>query len=246
MAGRSLHNPSAGAQRVCGYCRVSTDRQANSGISLDEQQRKIEARCLEPGWRLEHLYVDAGVSGSTPLGKRSEGGKLFAAACPGDVVIAAKMDRWFRSAFDALATIESFKRRKISLWPLDLGGDASGNGISELIMTVLAAVAQFERSPISRRIKDAKRNPRRGNKHQGGKRPFGWRLGEANGHGRTGELVPNAAEQATIADIVAMRGAGAILMHIRDTLRGQGFAISHQSVANIIERRQGALAGGAA
>jgi hypothetical protein len=120
---------------------------------------------------------------------------------------------------------------------VDLGGDCSGNGISELIITVLAAVAQFERSLISERIKDAKRNLRRGNKHQGGKRPFGWQIGEANGHGRARELVPDEAEQAAIADIVAMREGGRTLMDIRDTLRGQGFAISHQSVANILARR---------
>jgi hypothetical protein len=154
------------------------------------------------------------------------------------VVIAAKMDRCFRSAFEALATIESFKRRKIPLWLLDLGGDVSGNGISELIMTVLAAVAQFERSLIWERIKDAKRNLRRGNKHQGGKRPFGWRFGEANGHGRARELIPDEAEQAAIADIVSMRGAGATLMDIRDAMRERRHRISHQTVANILDRRE--------
>ena len=65
------------------------------------------------------------------------------------------MDRMFRSAADALHVIEG--RRKISLWLLDLGNDCSGNGISELIITILAAVAQFERGLISERIKDAKR-----------------------------------------------------------------------------------------
>jgi putative DNA-invertase from lambdoid prophage Rac len=248
MAKGSLHNPSAGAQRVFGYCRVSTDRQADSGISLDEQQRKIEARCLEHDWHLEHVYVDAGVSGSTPLAKRPEGARLLAALKPSDVVIAAKMDRCFRSAFDALATIEGFKKRKISLWLLDLGGDVSGNGISELIMTVLAAVAQFERSLISERIKDAKRNLRRGNKHQGGKRPFGWQFGQANGHGRARELIPDEAEQAALADIVSMRGAGATLMAIRDARRERGHWISHQTVANIFDRQAegGAGAAGAA
>jgi putative DNA-invertase from lambdoid prophage Rac len=242
MAKGSLHNPSAGAQRVFGYCRVSTDRQADSGISLHEQERKIEARCHEHGWHLEHVYVDAGVSGSTPLGKRPEGARLLAALRPGDVVIAAKMDRCFRSAFDALATIESFKRRKISLWLLDLGGDVSGNGISELIMTVLAAVAQFERSLISERIKDAKRNLRRGDKHQGGKRPFGWQFGQANGHGRARELIPDEAEQSAITDIVLMRGTGATLMGIRDALRAKGHQVSHQTVANILNRRDSAIA----
>jgi hypothetical protein len=43
------------APRAYGYCRVSSDQQRASGISLDEQQRKIEARCLENGWQLEHV-----------------------------------------------------------------------------------------------------------------------------------------------------------------------------------------------
>src|SRR5580693_9232755 len=113
MATRKLTTPPAAANpRVYGYARVSTDRQADSGISLDEQERKIQARCAENGWHLEHAYIDAGISGSTPLGKRPQGAKLLAAVRPGDIVIAAKMDRCFRSAFDALETIQSFKRRK--------------------------------------------------------------------------------------------------------------------------------------
>jgi DNA invertase Pin-like site-specific DNA recombinase len=111
-----------------------------------------------------------------------------------------------------------------------------GNGISELIMTVLAAVAQFERGLISERIKDAKRNLRRAGRHQGGGRPFGWQFGEANGHGRARELIPDPEEQAAIADIIAMRSEGKSLMAIRDAMRAQGFPISHQLVANTVAR----------
>jgi putative DNA-invertase from lambdoid prophage Rac len=223
--------------RVYGYCRVSTDRQADNGVSLDEQQRRISARCLENGWQLEHVYVDAGVSGSTPLAKRPQGTRLLAALRPGDVVVASRMDRCFRSAFDALATIEGFKKRKISLWLLDLGGDVSGNGISELIMTVLAAVAQFERTLISERIKDAKRNLRHGNRHQGGKRPFGWHYGSVSGSGRARDLVPDQAEQAPLADIAAMREAGRTLVEIRDALRARGHRLCKQTVLNILNRQ---------
>src|SRR4051794_24607648 len=97
-----------GARRAFGYVRVSTGMQADSGLSLDEQQVKIRARCLENAWALEHVHIDAGVSGSTPIGKRPEGAKLLAAVRPGDVVVAAKMDRMFRSAADALRVIEEF------------------------------------------------------------------------------------------------------------------------------------------
>ena len=174
---------------------------------LEEQRVKIEARCIENGWSLEHVYIDAGVSGSTPLGRRPEGARLLAMVQPGDVVIAARMDRCFRSALDALQTIQGFKRRRIALWLLDLG-DVSRNGVSELIVTVLAAVAEFERRLCSERIKDAKANLRRQGKHQGGGRPFGWQFGKANGTGRARELIPDPEEQAAIAAIVAMRADG--------------------------------------
>ena len=37
---------------VYGYARVSTERQADEGVSLDEQIRRIEGRALEQGWQL--------------------------------------------------------------------------------------------------------------------------------------------------------------------------------------------------
>ena len=84
MATRQLRpSPESAQARAYGYARVSTDQQRDSGISLDEQRVKIEARCRENGWQLEHVYVDAGVSGSTPLGKRAEGAKLLRTVQPG-------------------------------------------------------------------------------------------------------------------------------------------------------------------
>lgn len=99
--------------RVLGSCRVSTNRQADSGISLDEQERKISKpaassragpprACLRRRRRLQ-LH---------PLARWPEGAELLAALRPGDVVIAAKMDRCFRSAFDALAGADHDRARR--------------------------------------------------------------------------------------------------------------------------------------
>jgi putative DNA-invertase from lambdoid prophage Rac len=118
---------------VYGYVRVSTERQADEGVSLDEQIRRIEGRALEQGWHLAETFIERGISGSVPLGDRPEGARLVAALQPGDVVIAAKLDRMFRSAWDALNVIRDFQRRRISLWLLDLGGDVSGDGIAKLV-----------------------------------------------------------------------------------------------------------------
>src|SRR6516162_3258926 len=141
----------------------------------------------------------------------------------------------------ALQTIQA-KRQRISLWLLELGDVC--NGANELIVTVLAAVAQHERGLISERIKDEKANLRRSNKHQGGGRPFGWKFGQVNGHGRARELIPDPEEQAALADIIALRAEGKSLMAIRDEMRTRGFWISHQLVAHTIARA--AVAGGAA
>jgi DNA invertase Pin-like site-specific DNA recombinase len=134
---------------------------------------------------------------------------------------------FFRSAKDALDMATDFARRGIALWLLDLGGAVTGNGLSRLFFTMVAAFAEFERDRISERIKDAKRNLRSGNRHQGGSRPFGYRFGATNGPGKARELIPDPEERAAIADIVALRQGGKSLMAIRNELRGRGFAISH-------------------
>ncbi|HME85068.1 MAG TPA: recombinase family protein [Roseiarcus sp.] len=100
-----------------GYCRVSTAKQAAEGESLDVQRRQIEE----------------GVSGSVPVAERPAAGPLFAKLTKGDVVIAPKLDRLFRSALDALRVVEELKARGVRLHLLDLGGDIAGNGLSKFV-----------------------------------------------------------------------------------------------------------------
>jgi putative DNA-invertase from lambdoid prophage Rac len=216
---------------VYGYARVSTERQADEGVSLDEQIRRIEGRALEQGWQLAETFIERGISGSIPLADRPEGARLVAALQPGDVVIAAKLDRMFRSALDALTVIRDFQRRRISLWLLDLGGDVSGDGIAKLVLTILAAIAEFERERIGERIRDAKRHQRRIGQYLGGDRPFGWRIGE------DGALIEDEAEQSALVEMRDLRAAGdsyrSIAVHIKNT---RGIQISHQGVKRALAR----------
>jgi putative DNA-invertase from lambdoid prophage Rac len=216
---------------VYGYARVSTERQADEGVSLDEQIRRIEGRALEQGWQILEVFIERGVSGSVPLGDRPEGARLLSALQPGDTVIAAKLDRMFRSALDALNVIRDFQRQRISLWMLDLGGDVSGDGIAKLVLTILVAFAEFERERIGERIRDAKRHQRRSGQYLGGDRPFGWRVGE------DGILIEDEAEQRALADMKEMRDTGnsfrTIAAQIKQT---HGIQISHQGVKRVLGR----------
>src|SRR6516162_353301 len=46
-------NPTGCIMAVFAYCRVSTERQAEEGVSLDEQQRRIDGQALMEGWTLQ-------------------------------------------------------------------------------------------------------------------------------------------------------------------------------------------------
>lgn len=212
---------------IYGYARVSTLAQADDGESLGVQQRQLEGWAHMQGATLAAVHVERGVSGSTPLGERPEGARLLATLRRGDTVVAAKLDRMFRSALDALQVIEAFKAQGVSLVLLDLGGDVAGNGISKLVLTILAAVAEAERDRIRERIATVKRDQRDRGRYLGGKVPFGFRLGEG------GALVPVESEQAAIARAVALRQGGKPLRFIRASLAAEGVALSLDAVHRI-------------
>jgi len=213
---------------VYAYCRVSTAHQAEEGVSLDEQQRRIDGQALMEGWTIGRCFVECGVSGSVPLAERPEGSKLLAMLQPGDIVIAAKLDRMFRSALDALTVIKEFQHRRISLWLLDIGGDVSGNGIAKLMLTIVSAFAEFERDRIGERIRDAKRQMRAEGRLQGGKRPFGYQVVEG------GVLVEDSREQDAITKMRKLRATGASYRAIEESLREDGIAVNFTTVRKIL------------
>src|SRR3984885_8090079 len=161
--------------RVFGYSRVSTSEQADEGASLAAQQQQIAGYAMMKGWTVAEHFVERAVSGSTPLADRPEGKRLLSMIGRGDVVVSAKLDRAFRSAADALAVLEELKDQGVGLHMIDLGGDVCGNGISKMVFTILAAVAEGERDRIRERIRDAKRHLASQGVFGGGKRaPFGY------------------------------------------------------------------------
>src|SRR3569833_1165667 len=181
---------------VYGYIRVSTAEQATNGDSLDAQRSKVLGYALMQGWQLKDVFVEAGISGSVPLADRPAGSRMLAAIDAGDVIITPKLDRMFRSASDALGTLEEIKAQGVGLVMLDLGGDVTTNGISKMVFTILSAVAEQERDRIRERIREVKRHLASQGVYGGGKPPYGFDVVD-------GKLVQNDAQQLVIS---RMRG----------------------------------------
>ena len=218
-----------------GYCRVSTSRQATDGESLAVQRRQIEGYAHMQGMVLDAVCVEEGVSGSIPISARKVGGPLFEMLERGDVLIAAKLDRLFRSALDALTVVEQLKARGVSLHLLDLGGDIAGNGLSKLFLTIVAAFAEAERDRIRSRVSDVKSDQKARGRFLGGKRPpFGWQVVPGGGG-----LAPFAKEQTALRAAFVMRRQGTSLRAIADRLTATGTPISHQGLKDALARYEG-------
>jgi putative DNA-invertase from lambdoid prophage Rac len=157
-----------------GYVRVSTDRQVREGVSLAEQESRIRGYAQSLGMKVGKIFVEAGVSGGKSLSKRPKGGALLSLVTTGDHICVVKLDRMSRSSSDALAVSEELTRQGITLHCLDIGGAVNTDGVGKLVFSILAAVAEMERSRISERVRDAKTFLQSGSYFVGGAVPSGY------------------------------------------------------------------------
>ncbi len=172
------------------------------------------------GRTLDRVFIEGGVSGSVPLQERPEGERMWSGLKRGDAIVAVKLDRVFRSALDALQSVEDLRDMGVSLFLLDLSGDVTGNGISKLFLTIMSAVAEAERDRIRERITTVKRDQKAQHRFLGGLVPFGFtKLAD-------GTLVTDPAMQEHIATARRLRSDGKSLRAIRDVLASNGCRVS--------------------
>ncbi len=206
---------------VYGYVRVSTDRQADEGDSLEVQRRQLAGWALMQGEEISEIMEDRGVSGSVPLQDRPEGARLLKHLRAGDTLVAPKLDRLFRSALDALQTIEAMRSKKVKVWLLDLG-DVTGNGMAKAFMTMAAAFAELERDRIRERVNDSKRNQREQGRYLGGHVPFGFAVRAETINGRTEKVLTLVeVEQNIIAEARRLRGEGVRFREMQSLIEEQ-------------------------
>lgn len=205
---------------ILGYARVSTNAQAGpEKTSLEDQENKIRAYATSIGADRfgVQIYVDGGVSGATPLDRRPEGKRLLADVRAGDTIVAAKLDRLFRSAVDALTTAERWQDEGIKLVLYDISTEpVYDSPVAKMFFNILAAVANFERERIGERIEAGKRGKAEKGGHLGGRPPFGYRI---EGVRATARLVADPSEQRVVETIArrsreAGEDAAAIARHL--------------------------------
>jgi len=206
--------------KAIAYLRVSTDEQAEEGISLEAQASTIDSYCRMRGFDLVDVVEDRAVSGSIPLAERKNGRRVLELVANGQAgaVVALKLDRLFRDCVDCLTVVGRWDQTGVALHLVDLGGQAvdTSSAMGRFFLTVMAGAAEMERNLIRERTRLALAEKRRQGEHVGSV-PFGFDL-----DGPGGRLIPNPEETAVIERICELRGQKLSLRSIAAVLNAAG------------------------
>jgi site-specific DNA recombinase len=202
--------------KAVGYVRVSTDKQAERGCSLEAQAEKIRAMAVVHGTDLQDMIVDGGESAKS---LQRPGMERLLALVNGrkvDAVIIAKLDRLTRSVRDLCRLLELFEKKNVALISVAESLD-TGSAAGRLVITIMAAVSQWEREAIGERTRDAMAHKRR-QCERVGNIAFGYRLAPDGAH-----VEPDEREQAAITAIRKLRASGRTLRQIATDLNQEGY-----------------------
>lgn len=145
--------------RAVGYVRVSTEEQADEGVSLDAQEARLRAYCALRGLELVAVHRDEGVSGGKAFASHPAGSATIAAIAAGDVaqVVVTKIDRAFRNAVDCLATVDAWRGAGVALHFVDMGGQAvdTSTAMGGFFLLMMAGMAEWELATIRERTRTA-------------------------------------------------------------------------------------------
>lgn len=201
------------APRLVGYVRVSTAEQADGGLSLPAQRERLRAYATAQGFDLVGVEEDAGLSGSLPPHKRPGLARALAAVAGGkaDGVAVVKLDRLSRTVAHTLDLVARAEREG---WRLASVSEAldTGSAIGRMVVTILAALAQMEREQIGERTSAAMDQIAREGRARSRFLPFGFSLKGSDSMeaiaGDRSPLVPDQAEQAILARMLALQAEG--------------------------------------
>src|SRR3954454_15755438 len=201
------------------YLRVSTDRQADDGLGLAQQEKSIRGLLREKHARPTRSYEDRGVSGTVE--DRPGLAALLAELRPGDVVVVARLDRLARDLLTQEFLLRDIRQRggdlvSCSETEADYLRDDPHDPTRKLVRQVLGAISEFERALIKLRLQHGRALKAERGGFAYGAPSFGFRAAG-------GALVPLDREQEAVAMALELRRQGSSLRQIGTALTEKGF-----------------------
>lgn len=170
-----------------GYCRVSTETQAEKGYGLEAQESEIKKYAATQGIELSEIFRDEGISGNLKdtdedeaISKREALMELLSLLEEGDTVIILNTSRLWRSDMTRAiikrelmkkqARIISVEQPKFDLYSKDPG--------DYLINAIMEALDVYERMSISLKLARGRTVKAKGGDKPAGIAPLGYKWAE--------------------------------------------------------------------
>ena len=143
--------PQREKKRVCAYYRVSTDHE-DQETSFEAQQKHFNSLISDnPSWELVGIYADE--ESGTRAQKRENFMRMIADCEAGkvDMVLSKSISRFARNTLDCLKYIRKLKALGIPIFFSKEGINTMDAG-GEVLVTILASIAQQESASISQNV----------------------------------------------------------------------------------------------
>ncbi len=139
--------------KVAAYARISLENEYTNNSLRAQISYYTNFIQKRPEWEFAGVYVDDGISGTSIQGrngfqemiKACELGKI-------DIILTKSIQRFARNTVDLLQTIRTLKDRGIEVW-FEKENIHTLSGDGELMLTILASIAQEESRSISENVK---------------------------------------------------------------------------------------------
>lgn len=228
--------------RAAIYVRVSTDKQAEKGLSLEVQDRACRKLGQELGYEVE-VFRDEGKSAKNlkrPAMQAMLGAiraKRFAA------VIVTTTDRLSRDTIDSLMLRREWSKAGVKLYAVSECTDDITTPEGEFAITVKAAISDVTRKHISAKTRFLMGQMRREGLRISGTAPVGYRFED-------GLVVEDATEMAALHLVIEMAQRRSSYREIAGMLNAQGYRtksgrLHHaMSVGRMLKSRAALVAAG--
>lgn len=197
---------------IFGYGRCSHESSLETHIGLDVQDAKIREeiqRMLEKeayqAYQAGEIYMDEAVSAFRKrLIVRPSGSKLNLELRDGDVVVATRVDRMFRSMKDLVLTLDDWNRRGVRVRFVDEAVDTESD-MGWIFLHLLGVFAEWYSRFVSHRNKECSKRLVQLGRRANGHAPPGYKLVGAKGTRRTMHI--DKEQRKIMAEIVRVRDA---------------------------------------
>lgn len=155
------------------YIRVSTEEQVKEGYSIGAQKERLDAYVKSQGWEIISYYVDEGISAKDT--NRPELQRMIKTIEDGiiDVVLVYRLDRLTRSVLDLYQLLETFDKNGCHFKSATEVYDTT-TAIGRLFITLVAALAQWERENLGERVRMGMTQKVREGEWHGSTPPIGY------------------------------------------------------------------------